>query len=117
VDAVFYSVALNAISMKKKQKLSKESRPTTKPKLQHGLRNIANSKYQNAITVTENMREKFLRMSDRRKKRSPRRAAFRPVVQRLSRRTITTVSRHIFASRRRGPVFRIRHQSLFCRIA
>jgi CHAD domain-containing protein len=46
--------------------------------LQHGLRNIANSKYQNAITVTENMRKKFLRMSNRRKKRSPRRAAFRP---------------------------------------
>lgn len=46
--------------------------------LQHGLRNVANSKYQNAITVTENMRKKFLRMSNRRKKRSPQRAAFRP---------------------------------------
>jgi CHAD domain-containing protein len=46
--------------------------------LQHGLRNIANTKYQNAITVTENMRKKSLRMSDRRKKRSPRSAAFRP---------------------------------------
>jgi CHAD domain-containing protein len=47
-------------------------------RLQHGLRNIASSKYQNAITVTENMRTKFLRMSDRRKRRSLRRAAFRP---------------------------------------
>jgi CHAD domain-containing protein len=47
-------------------------------KLQHGLRNIANGKYQNAIRVTENMRKKFLRMSDRRKKLFPRRAAFRP---------------------------------------
>ena len=46
--------------------------------LQQGLRNIAKSKYQNAITVTENMRKKSLRMSARRKKRSPRRAAFRP---------------------------------------
>jgi CHAD domain-containing protein len=46
--------------------------------LQHGLRNIANSKYQNAIAVTENMRTKFLRMSNRRKKRSQRRAAFQP---------------------------------------
>jgi CHAD domain-containing protein len=45
-------------------------------RLQDGLRNIANSKYQNAITLTEHMRKKYLRMSDRRKERSP--AAFRP---------------------------------------
>jgi CHAD domain-containing protein len=47
-------------------------------RLQHDLRNIANSKYQNAIALTENMRKKSLRMSDRRKKCSPRRATFRP---------------------------------------
>lgn len=43
-----------------------------------GLRNIADSRYQNAVILTENMRKKFLRISDRRNKRSPRPAAFRP---------------------------------------
>jgi len=36
VDAVSYSVALNAITMKKKQKLAKKSRPATKPRVQSG---------------------------------------------------------------------------------
>lgn len=42
------------------------------------LRNIADCKYQKALTLTEDMRRKFLPMSDRRNKRSPRHAAFRP---------------------------------------
>jgi len=59
---------------------------TAKTVLDHGvncgllasLRNMADSKYQNAIILTEEMRKKFLRISDRRNKRSPRHAAFRP---------------------------------------
>jgi CHAD domain-containing protein len=43
-----------------------------------GLRNIGDSKYKNAKVLTENMRKKFLRISDRKTKRSRRRAAFRP---------------------------------------
>jgi len=35
VDAVFYALALNAITMKKKQKPSKKSRPIAKPRVQH----------------------------------------------------------------------------------
>ena len=35
MDAVFYPVALNVIPMKKKQKLSKKSHPTTKPRVQN----------------------------------------------------------------------------------
>jgi hypothetical protein len=46
--------------------------------LLHGLRNIADTKYQNAVVLTENMIKKFLRISDRRTKRSQRHAAFRP---------------------------------------
>lgn len=47
-------------------------------RLQQRLRDIADSRYQNAITLTENMRKKFLRMPDRSEKRSPHHTAFRP---------------------------------------
>ncbi|HEX3822134.1 MAG TPA: CHAD domain-containing protein [Candidatus Sulfotelmatobacter sp.] len=46
--------------------------------LLNGLRKIADSKYQNAIVLTESMRKNFLRISDRRNKRSPRQLQFRP---------------------------------------
>jgi CHAD domain-containing protein len=46
--------------------------------LLNGLRKIAANKYQSAVILTENMRKQFLRISDRRNKRSPRHAAFRP---------------------------------------
>jgi hypothetical protein len=41
------------------------------------LGNIADRKYHKALTLTEDMRRKFLPMSDRRNKSSPRHAAFR----------------------------------------
>ncbi len=50
-------------------------------RLPNGLRQIADGKYQNAIVLTENMRKRFLRISDRRNKRSPRHLAFRPTEQ------------------------------------
>ena len=49
-----------------------------KCELLRALRNIADTKYQTAIVLTENMRKKFLRISDRKVKGPPRRAAFRP---------------------------------------
>jgi CHAD domain-containing protein len=48
-----------------------------KCELLHALRNIADRKYHNALVLTENMRKKFLRISDRKGKGSPRYAAFR----------------------------------------
>ena len=50
----------------------------TKCEVLHAIRNITDEKYHKALVLTENMRKNFLRISDRKSKRSPQHATFRP---------------------------------------